>query len=643
MPLIIGTAGHIDHGKTALVRALTGQDTDRLPEEKARGISIDLGFAWLDLPDGARAGLVDVPGHERVIRNKLAGAHGSDLVLFTVAADDGVMPQTEEHLDIVHLLGVSRAITVITKADLASPDRLDEVKREIGVIAAGTLLEHAPVVHTSVVTGAGLDELRRAIADVAATVPFERRGGRFRLPVDRAFALPGHGLVVTGTARAGEIRVGDRVRCLPGGQFLRVRSVEVHNEHVETATAGQRVALNLNAQEAVVVERGHVICDESISETSTRFDAHITTVRLPRDTVLKHQQRVRVHVGTAERLGRVVLFGQNALGSRAAGYCQIVLTDPVLVMRGDRFVVRDETAQRTIAGGTVIHPLAPVHRRADPGLTAWFERLHRGSQTDAIAAIVEQMSEKGRPQGRPLPGDGLVVPVRAVEDLLDLVPGSADIDAVPGLRTLVLDDERLCVTDATWQAWHTRLVEGLGAFHQAQPLAPGMEMEDARARAAPRVPPRVFRAFVERLAADGTVARQGSLLRLPTHSVRLTSGDEALSAKLASLLGETPGSPPDLAQLVAASGASRDAVLEMLRVMERDRTVARASADIYFLRTWVDTVKAALKEKLPPRGTVTPAAFRDLFQTSRKYAIPLLELLDREGVTIRMGETRRLR
>lgn len=236
-----------------------------------------------------------------------------------------------------------------------------------------------------------------------------------------------------------------------------------------------------------------------------------------------------------------------------------------------------------------------------------------------------------------------MVPVRAVEDLLDLVPGSADIDAVPGLRTLVLDDERLCVTDATWQAWHTRLVEGLGAFHQAQPLAPGMEMEDARARAAPRVPPRVFRAFVERLAADGTVARQGSLLRLPTHSVRLTSGDEALSAKLASLLGETPGSPPDLAQLVAASGASRDAVLEMLRVMERDRTVARASADIYFLRTWVDTVKAALKEKLPPRGTVTPAAFRDLFQTSRKYAIPLLELLDREGVTIRMGETRRLR
>lgn len=634
MAIIIGTAGHIDHGKTALVKALTGQDTDRLPDEKARGISIDLGFAWLDLADGTRAGIVDVPGHERFIRNMLAGAHGIDVVLFAVAADDGVMPQTEEHLDIVHQLGISRAVVVVTKTDLVPAERLGAVEQEIGVIAAGTLLEEAPVVHTSVVTGAGLDTLREAIARVAATVPARRPGGRFRLPVDRAFAIPGHGLVVTGTARAGAVRRGDRVRCLPGGQLLRVRSVEVHNTTAEAASAGQRVALNVSAHHPVAIERGQVICDEAITATTSRFDAHLRTVSLPRDTELKHQQRVRVHVGTAERLGRIALLEGKALGSRGQGYCQVVLTEPVLVMRGDRFVVRDETAQRTIGGGTIVHSHAPAHRRSDPGLIAWLQRLHHGSQAEVIAALVERHSEIG-------------VSVRSIEDLLDAALTESDIEAVPGLRVLALDDERLWVTDDNWRALRDRLIDGLASFHGAQPLAPGMEMEDARVQVSSHrtgpLPPRVFRAIVERFAAEGLVVRQGSLLRLPTHAVRLSSGDEALSATLTALLGETPSSPPDLAQLVAASGAARDSVIEMLRVLEREQTVARASADIYFLRVWVDTVKATLKERLPPRGTVTPAAFRDLFQTSRKYAIPLLELLDREGVTIRIGETRRLR
>jgi selenocysteine-specific elongation factor len=630
MSLIIGTAGHIDHGKTALVRALTGQDTDRLPEEKARGISIDLGFAWLDLPGGTRAGIVDVPGHERFIRNMLAGAHGLDLVLFTVAADDGVMPQTEEHLDIVHLLRVPRAITVVTKADLASADRLSEVSGEIATLAAGTLLEHAPILHTSAVTGQGLDELRRTIAEMAATVPPAPRGGRFRLPVDRAFALPGHGLVVTGTARAGEVKSGDRVRCLPGGQVLRVRSVEVHNAAVDAASAGQRVALNLSAHEAVAIERGHVIGHESITETTTRFDAHLHTVKLPRDTSLRHQQRVRVHVGTAERLGRIVLFGHEALGSRAGGYCQVALREPVLVARGDRFIVRDETARHTIGGGLVLHPHAPPHRRNEIGLTAWLERLHHGNQTDVALALIERMPERA-------------ASLRTVEALLDASPGSVEFGSIPGLHLLPLDDERLCMLDAHVQAIRATLAEALGAFHRSQPLVPGMDMEDARAQTAADLPPRVFRALVDRWAAEGVVSREGSVLRMPTHTVRLTSGEETLSARLRALLGESPWSPPDLAQLTTTSGASRDAVVEMLRVLERNRVVVRAAPEIYFLREAVDRVKTTLKAQVPPRGTVTPAGFRDLFQTSRKYAIPLLELLDREGVTIRIGETRRLR
>jgi selenocysteine-specific elongation factor len=630
MAIIIGTAGHIDHGKTALVRALTGQDTDRLPEEKARGISIDLGFAWLELPGGTRAGIVDVPGHERFIRNMLAGAHGLDLVLFTVAADDGVMPQTREHLDIVHLLGVPRAITVVTKTDLVPAERLDEVRAAIAHIGAGTLLEHAPVVSTSVLSGAGLDGLRRLIAEVAATAPARPPGGRFRLPVDRVFAQPGHGLVVTGTACAGSVRVGDRVRCLPGGPVLRVRGVEVHNQAVSTASAGQRVALSLSAQGDVALERGHVICDESVATPTTRFDAHVVTVAMPRDRVLKHQQRVRVHAGTAERPGRVVLFGRDSLGSRAGGYCQIVLAEPVLVMRGDRFIVRDETARATIGGGVVVHPQPPAHRRTEPGLIAWLERLHHGSQPDALAALVERHPDR-------------IVPWRTVEDLLDVAPGSVDAGTVPGLHVLALDDERLAVTAAVWQAMQVQLSQLLGAFHLAKPLSPGMEMEDARADVAADVTPRVFRALVEEFVAAGAVTRDGSLLRLPSHAVRLTSGEATLTARLAALLGESPWSPPDLAQLAAASGAARPAVADMLRVMERGGTVARAAPDIYFLRDAVERAKAVMRERLPARGAVTPAAVRDLLQTSRKYVIPLLELFDREGLTIRIGETRRLR
>jgi selenocysteine-specific elongation factor len=404
----------------------------------------------------------------------------------------------------------------------------------------------------------------------------------------------------------------------------------VHGEASDRATAGQRVALNLSAQEAVAVERGHVICDESIETTSSRFDAHVTAVKLPREAPLKHQQRVRLHTGTAERMGRVVLIGQNTIGSRAAGYCQVVLTEPVLVMRGDRFILRDETARRTIGGGMVIHPHPPVHRRTERTLPAWLERVHRGSDTDVIAAMVERSED-------------IAVPVRTLEEVLDLAIADSMLEAVPALHLLTMDGERLCVNERAWQTMRTQLREVLTRLHQAQPLSPGLEMEDARAQVAVQLTPRVFRAIVERFAAEGAVSRDASLLRLPTHAVRLTGTDEALSAKLATLLGQTPWSPPDLAELTAASGAGRNAVVEMLRVMERNRTVVRASPDIYFLREAVDKVKGTLKDRLPPRGTVTPAALRDLLQTSRKYVIPLLELFDREGVTIRIGDTRRLR
>ncbi|HEX2386020.1 MAG TPA: selenocysteine-specific translation elongation factor, partial [Candidatus Binatia bacterium] len=375
MPYIIGTAGHIDHGKTSLIKALTGEDTDRLKEEKERGISIDLGFAHLDLPDGTQAGIVDVPGHERFIRNMLAGAHGIDLVLFTVAADDGVMPQTEEHLDIVHLLGVRQAIFIITKADLVSPARIGDVEEEIKILTLGTALENSAMLPFSAVTGQGLAEIRDEIIARLREVGRAAPKGYFRLPVDRAFILQGHGVVVTGTAQSGTIKPGDHVRALPGEQNFRVRSLQVHNHAVDAAGWGQRVALNLAGLEKAAIERGHVVCDEKLTMTTDRFDARLE-IRPAAAKGVKSHQRVRIHLGTAERLGKLIVLGaKETVAPKESAFCQITLSEPLLALRGDRFIVRDETARRTLGGGVVVHPWAPRHKRGEADLEKRLEGL----------------------------------------------------------------------------------------------------------------------------------------------------------------------------------------------------------------------------------------------------------------------------
>jgi selenocysteine-specific elongation factor len=658
MPFVIGTAGHIDHGKTTLVKALTGQDTDRLKEEKERGISIDLGFAHLDLPDGSRAGVVDVPGHERFIRNMLAGAHGIDLVLFTVAADDGVMPQTEEHLDIVHLLGVQRAVFVMTKVDLVREPRLHEVEEQIGILTQESALAGSPIVRFSAVTSEGLDEIRAHIVRILRDVVQRRIQGHFRLPVDRAFVMPGHGLVVTGTALSGEVRMGDRVRCLPGDHLLRVRSLQVHGEPVDVARWGQRVALNLSALEKVPIERGHVICDEDITTSSSRFDAFVELVRLPPSraarasaslaeasggsgkpdtTSIKSHQRVRVHLGTAERLGRLVVLGaRRSVEPKDSAYCQIALSEPLLTMRGDRFVLRDETAQRTIGGGIVVHPWARRHKRGEPGLTealrALHASLHDGDDASALLVVLTE-------------SDDFAVPIAPLRHFVGL--GEADtharLERLAGVRVLTLEGERLYTTDLKWQRVTDRLLDRLRDFHAARPLAPGMEMEAARDGLPGGIAPRVFRAVVDRLDSDRIIAREGSLLRLPGHSVHLKSDEQAVVERITALLDKTPLTPPDVKQLEVESGLARAELAEVLRVMARENTIVRASPELYFLRKVIDRVKATLRQRWASRSEVTPAAFRDLFETSRKYAIPLLELLDREGVTVRIGNTRHMR
>ncbi len=632
MPYIIGTAGHIDHGKTSLVKALTDQDTDRLKEEKERGISIELGFAHLDLPDGTQAGVVDVPGHERFIRHMLAGAHGIDLVLFTVAADDDVMPQTEEHLDIVHLLGVRRAIFVITKVDLVPAARMREVEDEIAALTAGTVLEGSPVMPFSAVSGLGLDELRTRIAGAVASAGKSRPEGYFRLPVDRVFVLQGHGLIVTGTALSGEVRVGDRVRCLPGDQQFRVRSLQVHNEPVEIATWGQRVAMNLTGQEKASIERGQVIGHEKITAATTRFDARIEVRPTAADGVENHQ-RVRVHLGTAERLATLILLEtRDSVGPRESAFCQLALKEPIVALRRDRFIIRDETAQRTLGGGVVLHPSAARHRRKEPRLQEKLTML-AGDDPAAIANVFLDDS------------DSFAVSLAPLAQFLNVTEehASALVALMPGIRGLVLDGETLYTTDTKWARLKDMLTSALRDFHRDHPLIPGREMEEVRDGLTGRIAPRTFRVVLDQLEAERVLVRDGSVLRLPDHVVTLREDEQGVAGRIRALLAQTPMTPPDAKQIERDLGVPPAKLVEVLRVLERERTIVRVSPELYFLRDSIDTVKAELQRHLSERSEITAATFRDLFGTTRKYAIPLLEYLDREGITVRVGDTRRLK
>jgi selenocysteine-specific elongation factor len=632
MPYIIGTAGHIDHGKTSLIKALTGQDTDRLKEEKERGISIDLGFAHFDLPDGTQAGVVDVPGHERFIKNMLAGAHGIDLVLFTVAADDGVMPQTEEHLDIVHLLGVKMAIFAITKADLVSAERIQDVEEEIKILTLGTLLEDAPIIAVSSVTGQGLPELKELISRKLKSGDKPAPSGYFRLPVDRAFVMQGHGVIVTGTALSGEVKAGDHVRCLPGGELFRVRSLQVHGRSVDTAGWGQRVALNLSGPERASIERGHVICHEKLTLTSDRFDAFLE-VRPAAAKGVKNHQRIRVHLGTAERLAKIILLGtDDKVAPKESTYCQIALAAPLLALRNDHFIVRDETARKTLAGGIVIHPWARKHRRREPELKNRLEALHSGDMTRLTEGFLNESGD-------------FALSLEAIHQFLNLQENGvrAHLDQIGSLRAFNAEGERVYTTNSKWQRLKEAFLALLKEFHRVHPLAPGMDMEELRGKLPYVLSAKIFRAVVDTLLSDKIVAKEENLLRTAEHRVQLGSQEKSLMDKIKKILGEQPMSPPDLKELEKQLGVSRNKLTEVIRLLERDGSVIRVTTDLYYLSSTIDQVRAVLKKYLSDKGEITAASFRDLINSSRKYTIPLLEYFDREGVTLRIGDVRRLK
>jgi selenocysteine-specific elongation factor len=631
---IIGTAGHIDHGKTALIKALTGQDTDRLKEEKERGISIDLGFAYFTLPDGTRAGVVDVPGHERFIRNMLAGAHGIDLVLFTVAADDGVMPQSEEHLDILHLLGTARGMFVITKDDLADARRLAEVRDEIELLADGTRLAGAPVVAVSSITGAGLDDLRAEIARGLAGFQARRATGIFRLPLDRAFVIKGHGTVVTGTAMGAEVRVGERLRVLPAGGEVRVRSIQVHGEAVESAGLCQRVALNLSGAERIVLKRGDVLADYGLEIATARLDATLE-LRPGAKRALKNNGGIRFFIGTSETIGRVILLEPaGEIAPKQSGLVQIVLNDPIVALFGDRFVIRDETNLRTLGGGVVLNPAG---RRVRKPLEVYIERLNTLRSSSGAAAVEALLNlQESFALSAARTAQLLNAPLRETQQSL----------ADPRFVKLSLGDEERFTTRTKWDELKRFAVDALAEHHRSHPLAPGMEMEAMRERLPYEVDARAFRALVNRLIIETQIVREESTIWLASHRVQLGADDSRLSARIEQKLKETGLQPPDLKQLAEALGlptsqASR--LKTLLATLERQGRLVKVASDFYFERGAVDDARARLVTYLEANPEITAATYRDLLSASRKFAIALLDYFDHCGVTIRVGDARRLR
>jgi selenocysteine-specific elongation factor len=628
--VIVGTAGHIDHGKTALVRALTGVDTDRLKEEKARGISIDLGFAYLPTPDGAVLGFVDVPGHERFVHNMLAGATGIDFVLLVVAADDGIMPQTTEHLAIVDLLDIGRGVVALTKADRASPSRRADVAAQIADLLAPTRLSDCEVIAVSSLTGEGIETLRARLFE-AAHVTSRHGPGRFRLAIDRCFTLAGAGTIVTGTVLSGLVSVGDRTMVSPSGLGARVRSIHAQNRPAECGKTGERCALNLTGEaiSKTAIGRGDVVLDPELHAPTTRIDVALRLLASEL-TPLGQWAPVRLHHAANELAARVVLLSDGSVLPGADARVQLVLERPIAAAVGDHFVLRDTSAQRTIGGGRFLDLRAPARKRRTPQRQAQLEAL---AIADAESALVALLNRAPR-----------YLDLWAFAR--DRALAASQIDAmVERHRMVCLGAPPLALLPNTWTDFRRNLTATLDAFHTSNPDLPGIGRERLRLQLDPRLPAPAFAVALQELARAGDLKLDGAWVRSPGHEVRLTPQDAVAWAKIKPLLGEQARFRPprvrDLAELLTIPEAQ---VRRLLKLVGRMGKVDEVAHDHFFLRaTLAEMVDIAVDLASDAgNGQFTVAQFRDRLDNGRKVAIQILEFLDRHGVTLRRGDLRRL-
>ena len=625
--LILGTAGHIDHGKTSLVRALTGVDTDRLAEEKRRGITIDLGFAELELESGVRLGIVDVPGHEAFVRNMLAGATGIDLVVLVVAAEEGVMPQTREHLAIVDLLGVRAGVVALTKADLVEEEWLDLVVEDVREALAGTGFADAPLVPVSSVRGEGLEELRDALARAAAAVPDRAADDLFRMAIDRVFTVRGTGTVVTGTVWSGRVRVEESVRLLPAGVERRVRGVQVHGRAVDEAVAGERAAIALAGSRREEIRRGDLLVSDGAWTPASMITARVEVLE-GTGWELRQRQRVRFHLGSAERLGRVVILEGaveegRSIGPGESAWVQLRLEAPIVARAGDRFVLRSYSPVTTIAGGVVAEPIDGKRKRLDGEARARLERRLDEDAAARIGACVEDAGWRGVPVAE-LPIRAAVAPAR-VESILD--SGGSGLARVGEhvFESRILESARRTVLDE------------LDAFHAREPLRIGIDRDALRRVLPAHAPAALVESVLDGLILTGEVETRAGLVARAGFEPALTEAQRALRDRiLATVEGLTP---PMLAEFDKDLREHPD-FWPILKLLEHEGTLVAIHAELFVRREVLDPVIDSVRRHLKDRDPVAAAEFRAVLPVSRKYLIPWLEYLDRAGVTARRGEGR---
>jgi selenocysteine-specific elongation factor len=625
---VIGTAGHVDHGKSTLIAALTGIDPDRLREEKERGMTIDLGFAWLRLPNGQEVSIVDVPGHERFIHNMLAGVGGIDIALLVVAADEGIMPQTREHLAILDLLGIDSGVVAVTKRDLVDDEWLELVTSEIEETLAETSLKDAPMVPVSAVTRQGLPELVAALEHLLEKERTRRLTGKPRLPIDRVFTMAGFGTVVTGTLVDGELSVGQEVEVQPGGRKVRVRGLQSHKKKVNSVPAGTRVAVNLTGVDRDELQRGQVLAAPRWLTPTNLIDVKLRLVRdLPRP--VGHNTLITFHTGTAEASGRLRLLDRASLEPGQTAWAQVRLSDQVAVAKGDLFIIRQPTPSLTLGGGTVVDPHPKRHRRFQERVLEQLSVLERGTPDEVLMQHLQARE--------PSDVDGLIkragiAPEEARRVLAGLVERGALV-ALDG-RSGALTPQTLIITESGWEGVVQRLLRALTDYHAQFPLRRGMPREEVRARVG--ADPRFFGRLVEALTHQGAIAEEGPLLRLSEHQVRLSGDDAAAADMLVRVLREAGVAPPSPRELEVDLGLSS----ELIRALIERGDLVEVSPEIVYERDTYQSLVDRVVEEIRANGGITVARVRDLFSTSRKYALPLLEHLDERHVTRRVGDER---
>ncbi len=631
--VIIGTAGHVDHGKSALIRALTGIETDRLKEEKERGLSIELGFAYFDLPDGLRAGIVDVPGHEKFIRNMLSGAYGMDIVLLVVDAKEGVQEQTFEHLEIIDLLGISIGILVITKLDLVDANQLEESTEMSREMLVGTTLEGSPTVAVSNITGEGIDQLKQTIVDqVKNATKEEFENGIPRLYVDRIFIMSGFGAIVTGTLVGGIIQQDQRMKILPGRNEVRVRGIQVHNEPTVQALPGQRTAINLsNVTETI--SRGDVLCPMSLSETTDNIDVSIKVlISFPR--ILEHWTRLRFYIGTRESLCRMVMLTEEAIFPNDEALIQLRLEEPILAFRGDRFILRDFSAQCTVGGGWIVNPFAPRHKRFTDQTLETLNSWAKVKDPEKLIHLILEHNEN----------------LCVSEDLIRYYLSFTD----QAFKNLFADLEKVgkilrwkgslpsVSSFARTQQIGSQLMEMLRNFHEQQPLALGQNFSQLRLQL--ELNEFDFEKIIDYLISKNQMVKDGNLIRLSSHEISFSEKEEVIKSKIEKIFSEAKLNTPNVTEVTEQlSDYSAGSVNETFYALVNLGKLVKIEEGIFVHKDAIKQIENLLIDYLERHDIITVAEFRELAQTSRKYAVPFLEFCDSIGLTVRNGNYRRLR